>query len=76
MSDYMTNEGAAHLARTIRRHWRLRGYRGIEVRIEPVRGEGLEGDDYHYQVRTNIGPNGYPPREALTRLTTDVLAAV
>lgn len=60
MIDYMTNDGAAHLARTIRRHWKLRGYRGIDVRIEPVRGEGE--DDCRYQVRTNIGPDGYPPR--------------
>jgi hypothetical protein len=68
MSDYMTNEGAAHLARTIRRHWRLRGYHGIEVWLEPIRGEGEQADDYLYQVRTNIGPDGYPPRAAVTRL--------
>jgi hypothetical protein len=61
-TDWMSNEGAAHLAKTIRRHWMLRGYKGIEVRIEPVRGDVDE--DFHYQVRTNIGPNGYPPRQA------------
>lgn len=61
MIDYMTNDGAAHLARTIRRHWKLRGYRGIDVRIEPV----LDGvAEYRYQVRTNIGPDGYPPKSA------------
>lgn len=64
MTDYMTNEGAAHLARTIRRHWRMRGYRGIEVRLEPIR----DGDIEHYQVRTNIGPDGFPPREAVHAL--------
>lgn len=68
MTDYMTNEGAAHLARTIRRHWRMRGYKGIEVRLEPIRGEGADADDYWYQVRTNIGRDGYPPREAVNAL--------
>jgi hypothetical protein len=57
--------GAGALAKKISAYWKARGYSGIETWVEPVwavRPEDQEGRPY--QVRSNIGPSGFPPRKS------------
>lgn len=54
--DLFSSYGAGRLAKHIEDYWRARGYAGIVAeRYEIGVGEA-------WGVRSNIGPNGYPPR--------------
>jgi hypothetical protein len=55
--DSFTRTGAGLLSQKIEAYWRARGFEGIRVRREPMKGE-----PDMYQVRSNIGANGFPPR--------------
>lgn len=58
MSDRYTAAGAKYLANMIESYWTQRGYPRIAATTYPIPNEpGL------YGVRTNIGPNGFPPRD-------------
>lgn len=57
MSDNYTRSGAQYLANLIESYWTSRGYPQIVATAYPIPDmPGLHG------VRTNIGPNGFPPR--------------
>lgn len=59
-TDYLTEYGAGVLAMMIETHWRERGFAGIRVARYQIPGTEAFG------VRSNIGPTGYPPRDAET----------
>lgn len=61
-----TKTQAEEQAQMIREYWIERGFLGIEVRLEfhPCRAD--RGPSYN--VKTNIGPNGYPPKERVRRI--------
>lgn len=56
--DSLTLEGARILALRIEDYWRTRGYFAIEARIEH---DGWRHKKPFFGVRSNIGPDGYPP---------------
>lgn len=55
-ADCYTEFGAGLLASQIESYWRSCGFRGI-------RAERFEVMPGFFGVRSNIGPDGYPPRE-------------
>lgn len=56
VKDGYTYDQAVRFARRIRDHWESRGYVGIRTQVfELANAPG------HYGVRSNIGPNGFPP---------------
>jgi len=68
MADSMNKSGAMRLCMAIETYWRGRGY-NCKTRIEPVKAFTEDGDVKIYQVRSNIGPKGFPPRRtAATKL--------
>lgn len=63
--NYLTATNARALQSRIERYWRARGYLGIKTWLEA--GPGLTDNNTEklmYFVRSNIGPNGFPPRFA------------
>jgi len=58
--DLLTQSGAGILAKAIETYWRGRGFNGIVA--ERYR---LDGFFSAYGVRSNIGPDGFPPRTAV-----------
>jgi hypothetical protein len=67
-ANYLTSRGAQRLAKRIERYWQERGYAGIQTNLLPyIIDEGMRERGEHktlYFVRSNIGPLGFPPREA------------
>jgi hypothetical protein len=64
-ADAMTAQGANALAARIREFWQARGYHGIETRVVSVdrcRSQSRPEVEIIYCVRSNIGPNGFPPK--------------
>lgn len=55
--DYFTSYGAGVLASQIEAYWRGLGFAGIHVERYV-----LPGTEDTYGLRSNIGPDGYPPR--------------
>lgn len=68
MTDCCSKEGALALCEKIEAHWKARGYFGIKTRLEefkiPWQSRHKSEDVLGYAVRTNIGANGFPPKEA------------
>ena len=60
MSKQSTYEHSLMLAREIRRYWMSRGY-AIEVKVETA---GKFGSEFVFEITSNIGPYGYPPKVA------------
>ena len=57
-------ENERNLATKIYEYWMERGFAGIKPEIRRVEELTLTGGKVTYSaVRSNIGPNGYPPRE-------------
>lgn len=52
---------ANHLAETIKLFWRKLGYHGIQTRVVYTPAEGKQQLGC-YAVRSNIGPDGFPPK--------------
>lgn len=50
----------AAVARSIEEYWHSRGFPGIRVRFYR-RPTGASGAPAGYDIRTNLGPDGYPP---------------
>lgn len=66
--DYSTFIGARMLAHQIEDYWRCRGFVGIKTQVidEGARQNTHTcGGHIVWGVRSNIGPDGYPPREWL-----------
>ena len=63
-TDLSSQHGAEQIAARIKEYWRARGYAGIAASISR-RNTGSRTADQRYvwEVRSNIGPNGYPPQE-------------
>ena len=59
ITDACCEGGAEKIAADIEAYWRRRGYPGIRVRIMAERDKK---SNLIYGVRSNIGPNGFPPR--------------
>lgn len=57
VADLLTSSGAGVLAKAIETHWRERGFAGIVAERYLI-----DGSRENYGVRSNIGPDGYPPR--------------
>lgn len=58
---------AEQLARRIREYWYEQGYYGIQTTVFYSEGTWKKGR-YHvasWGVRSNIGPNGFPPKQNL-----------
>ena len=65
--NWLSPSMAAQMAQKIRHYWIGRGYLGIKTWIEPLAfvGPDVNGDkigDKCKVIRSNIGPNGFPPR--------------
>jgi hypothetical protein len=70
VQDWLTREGAEKLAAKLERYWKRRGYLGIRTSVEPfsaiprsppaTQRPHVDGERF-FQVRTNIGPLGFPP---------------
>lgn len=58
MQDYLTRYGAGVLAEKIQKFWTERGYAGIRVERSEIKGIFD-----HFQVRSNIGRDGFPPKK-------------
>jgi hypothetical protein len=56
--DHYTGPGSVRLKETILTYWQNRGFHGIRV-------ERYRHPDFPalWFIRSNIGPNGYPPRK-------------
>lgn len=65
-NETMTQRSAQRLARRIASYWRERGYDGIKTTLEKQTVEWLDDRENApiWIVKTNIGPRGYPPRQA------------
>ena len=63
-TDGFSAYGAGRLRSKIHDYWIRRGFLGIKVWMEKVSGEsqGLNNRTSVYIIRSNIGPDGYPPR--------------
>jgi hypothetical protein len=55
--DKLTFASATRLASKIEQHWRARGFALIQASARRIPYSVDE-----YEVRSNIGPNGFPPR--------------
>jgi hypothetical protein len=66
LPNFLTEPNARKLAKRIEQYWRKQGYAGIKTHIvEHITDETTrERWDRHtiYCIRSNIGPDGYPPR--------------
>jgi hypothetical protein len=61
--DMINERGAERLASRIREHWIGRGYLGIVAEpVVLVDRFGTRSRRLIWSVRTNIGPDGFPPR--------------
>lgn len=68
--DHSSEEGAAKLAKTISDYWLKRGYGGIKTWVEKVASpikapSGRPAAHTIYVIESNIGPDGYPPRQGI-----------
>jgi hypothetical protein len=62
-NDTLTKYGAEILVEQIVSYWRSRGYHGIDVRAYKFIDRNDKGQEsLCYGIRSNIRPNGYPPR--------------
>ena len=68
--DSSKQGGADELAAMIRRYWRDHGYPEIEAKVartlvgmKPVNGEKIPL--YTFSIASNIGPQGFPPRNGV-----------
>lgn len=63
--DYNTQEGALKAASEIEKHWKKRGYNGILARVIcfPHKPHPQHAHAIYYAVRSNIGRDGFPPRQ-------------
>lgn len=59
--DYFSKHGAAVLASRIESYWRARGFAGIVAERYRLDFPGFWG------VRSNIGHDGFPPRQVELR---------
>jgi hypothetical protein len=57
----MTYADAAFVAEKIEMYWRARGYLGIRTWIERRKAHVQAWDGW--DVRSNLGADGYPPKE-------------
>lgn len=64
IDTHLTQEGAYQLARRIEHYWRDKGYLGIRAWVTERMGQGKHYGAF-YDVRSNIGPMGYPPRRVM-----------
>jgi Transcription termination factor nusG len=60
-ADSTTEAGARVLAWRIESYWRGRGYAGIATRVEEVLGVSTTYRARAFCVRSNLGPDGFPP---------------
>lgn len=59
---WLNRSDAAVMADQIERYWKHQGYYGIRTYL--VRRKGIEGVQDGWEIKSNIGPDGYPPRDA------------
>lgn len=64
MHDFLSHDGARLLAQRIRQYWLEQGYPGIQTKLDAVdiQNVKLGGEAILYCVRSNIGPDGFPPK--------------
>jgi|TARA_R100000501_G_C2582349_1_gene85150 hypothetical protein len=61
--DWSSKQGAEQIAARIKEYWRARGYTGLTTHLSCVNTRSKTIDHrWIWQVRSNIGPTGYPPR--------------
>lgn len=64
--DFCSENGALRLASMLRSYWVQRGYKGIRTAVTRVRaGKGHERK-HTYRVLSNIGHDGFPPKDSKT----------
>jgi hypothetical protein len=65
--NFYCRAGAEQLAGMIRTYWLASGYAGIETWVVPIFGKETDKPaPREWMPRSNIGPNGFPPREVLS----------
>ena len=62
VAEVCDKSGAEALAVRLANYWRKRGFHGIRTSLMRIAHNG--GRDMLWCVRSNIGPNGFPPRLA------------
>lgn len=63
LTDTTSKSGASIIAASITSYWRGRGYPSIKAWIEPTSFEDPSlYPEQTYTIKSNIGPNGFPPR--------------
>lgn len=58
--DHSTEHAAIQLANRIECYWKAKGYAGIKAWVTNVIASNQR--TRFFNVRTNIGPNGFPPK--------------
>jgi hypothetical protein len=63
-SDSLSRVGATYLAAKIEEYWKGRGFNGIRAAAYEIRDRLVTGtgSSIVFGVRSNIGPNGFPPK--------------
>lgn len=63
MADFEDFAQARKAASTIKNYWLKAGYKGIITQVVPKPFRDKDDmDDTTYEIMSNIGPNGFPPK--------------
>jgi len=58
------SQHAQNCAKTIKEYWLSRGFAGIKTWVYATPcGNETNDREPRYNIRSNLGPNGYPPRD-------------